>query len=242
MVETQARPVTPLHNTHQLSNSDLLERIHDLTLQLRERDARVEEFSSNLNSLEKSRHSSVCSYHVKPKRNRPDSTNRTVLIPSEVQEPPIYEEPTNLLLPPHFTETWLYDMKHQDDLREAYMSDVDPFFVLAENDFAAALASQPLTSNLRLKEFGLKDDTRPYKLLAVYGIFLQDLMYLKQLDITLHEIVRKVAAVWEMEEKPMRYMIWNESIEDERIESDSETCHAGRRGKIRAQIYRAAGF
>lgn len=165
-----------------------------------------------------------------------------MLIPSEVQEPPIYEEPINLLLPPHFTETWLYDMKHQDDLREAYMSDVDPFFVLTENDFAAALASEPLTSKLGLKEFSLKDDTRPYELLAFYGIFLQDVPYSKQLDITLHEIMRKVAAAWEVEKKPTRYMVWNESIEDERIESDSETCHAGRRGKTRAQICRAAGF
>lgn len=178
MVETQAPPVTPDHNTYQLSNSDLLERIHDPTLQLRERDAKIEELSSNLELLNKSRHSSVCSYHVKPKRNRPNSTNTTVLIPSEVQEPPIYEEPTNLLLPPHFTETWLYDMKYQDDLREAYMSDVDPFFVLAENDFAAALASEPLTSKLRLKEFSLKDDTRPYEvacflrhLLARFDVF-----------------------------------------------------------------------
>lgn len=166
MIENQAPTVTPDHNTYQPSNSDLLERIHDLTLQLRERDARIEELSSNLNSLDKSRHSSVCTYHVKSKRNRPNSTNTTVLIPSEVQEPPIYEEPINPSLPSHFTETWLYDMKHQDDLREAYMSDVDPFFVLAENDFAAALASEPLTSKLRLMEFSLKDNTRPYKLLA----------------------------------------------------------------------------
>ncbi|KAG2171192.1 hypothetical protein JADG_010931 [Aureobasidium aubasidani] len=226
MVETQARPVTPLHNTHQLSNSDLLERIHDLTLQLRERDARVEELIITSN----------------PRRTDQIQPTQPLLIPSEVQEPPIYEEPINLLLPPHFTETWLYDMKYQDELREAYVSEVDPFFVLAENDFAAALASEPLTSKLRLMEFSLKDDTRPYELLAVYGIFLQDVSYSKQLDITLHEIMRKVAAVWEVGEKLMRYMVWNENIEDERIESDSETCHAGRRGKIRAQIYRAAGF
>ena len=89
MVETQAPTVTPDHDTYQPSNSDLLERIHDLTLQLRERDAKIEELSSSLESLDKSRHSSVCVYHVKPKRNRPDSTNTTVLIPSEVQEPPI---------------------------------------------------------------------------------------------------------------------------------------------------------
>lgn len=171
MVETQAPTVTPDHDTYQPSNSDLLERIHDLTLQLRERDAKIEELSSSLESLDKSRHSSVCVYHVKPKRNRPDPTNTTVLIPSEVQEPPIYEEPTNLLLPPHFTETWLYDMKYQDDLREAYMSDVDPFFVLAENDFAAALASEPLTSKLRLMEFSLKDGTGPYEV----ACFLRDL-------------------------------------------------------------------
>lgn len=122
MVETQAPTVTPDHNTYQLSNPDLLERIHDLTLQLRERDARIEELGSNLNSLDISRHSSICSYHVKPKRNRPNSTNTTVLIPSEVQEPPIYEEPINLLLPPYFTETWLYDMRYQDELREAYVT------------------------------------------------------------------------------------------------------------------------
>ena len=62
-------------------------------------------------------------------------------------------------------------MKYQDDLREAYMSDVDPFFVLAENDFAAALASEPLTSKLRLMEFSLKDGTGPYEV----ACFLRDL-------------------------------------------------------------------
>lgn len=70
----------------------------------------------------------------------------------------------------------------------------DPFVVLAGDQSKAALADDPLTSDLKTQLLGLRDMTQPNETLAFYGVFLGDKTYSKELDDKLNKAMEISAA------------------------------------------------
>ncbi|CAD0081761.1 unnamed protein product [Aureobasidium vineae] len=223
------------HKDHHIF-SKLLEQVSTLTQQLKERDVKIENLTQTLKRLEESRRSFTCgckrvSNYTDDKRNTP---------PAGMQEPLKYEEPINPLLPPHFSETWEWDWRYNDDFD--WYKWADPFVVLAKKKtLEAALAADPLTSGLKIELYSVGDEMRPHGNLAFYAIFLQDQAYSKELDTRLHEMMDTCAVRWKVEKVEIRYLVWNDEIEDaisddEQTEDLMETMI----GDIRMKIFREA--
>lgn len=209
-------------NADQQAISVLLEKISNLTLQLNQRDVEIANLTNTLRDLDNSRHESTCVWHKPPRKRESNSEDRErITSPDDMQDPPRYEEVINPLLPRHFSETWLGDLAYAGTTTQMWMW-ADPFVVLAGEQFKAALADDPLTSDLKIKLLGLRDMTQPNATLPFYGIFLGDKTYSKELDDKLNEAMETSAARWKVEKKAMRYMVWNDEIEDEELDDEGE--------------------
>ncbi|KAH0153732.1 hypothetical protein KCU67_g9344, partial [Aureobasidium melanogenum] len=191
----------------------LLGKIADLIGQLNERDLEIANFTTTIKDLDDSRHASTCQWHRPPRERVPDSEDRErVTLPEEMQDSPRYEESVNPLLPPHSSETWGRDDAY--DNREPWKW-ADPSVVLARKQFNATLANDPLAS----------------------GVFLGDKPYTKELDDKLHEAMETSAARWKVEKKAMRYMVWNDEIEDREAKWEGEAVPNWNVGEVVSEIH-----
>ncbi|KAH0369845.1 hypothetical protein KCU65_g2979, partial [Aureobasidium melanogenum] len=213
----------------------LLGKIADMTGQLIERDLEIASLTTTLKDLDNSRHASTYQYHKPPRKRLPNSEDHErITLPEGLQDRPRYEVPVNPLLPRHFSETWACD--------DAYnfgspWERADPFVVLAEEQFKATLANNPLTSDLKIELLDLNDATQPNRTPTFNGIFLGDKPYSRELDDKLHEAMETSAARWKVEKKAMRYMVWNDEIEDvEAVDEGEDVPHWGARDAI-SEIY-----